>query len=222
MVNKNITNWLFKNKLKLIKLGYFVFVGLLLITINYFYINFQVRNLHSSQIKHVPNNQVGLLLGTSAKLKSGGANQYFTNRINAAVKLYTSSKIKFILVSGDNSDKTYNEPEKMKQALIDRGIPENRIFLDYAGFNTLDSVIRSQKVFGQNQITIISQKFHNQRALYIAKKIGLEAYGFDAANPNIPTPRVYLREVLARVKMFFEIHLLNKDPKFLGEPIQIN
>jgi len=222
MVNKNITNWLFENKLKLIKLGYFVIVGLILITINYFYINFQVRNLHSSQIKQVPNNQVGLLLGTSAKLKSGGANQYFGNRINAAVKLYTSSKIKFILVSGGNSDKTYNEPEKMKQSLIDRGIPENRIFLDYAGFNTLDSVIRSQKVFGQNQITIISQKFHNQRALYIAKKIGLEAYGFDAANPNIPTPRVYLREVLARVKMFVEIHLLNKDPKFLGEPIQIN
>jgi SanA protein len=215
MVNKFLTK-------RLLKFIYFGLIGFLLIGLNYFYINYQVKDLHSRAINDVPNNQVGLLLGTSAKLKTGQPNQYFTNRIKAAAALYNNKKIQFILVSGDNSDRTYNEPEKMKDALIESGIPENRIFLDYAGFNTLDSVIRSQKVFGQNRITIISQKFHNQRALYIAKKVGLKAFGFNADNPNIPTPKVYAREIFARVKMFFEIHLLDKDPKFLGEPIQIN
>lgn len=96
------------------------------------------------RISDVPQQKVGVLLGTSKLLKNGNSNQYFTNRIEAAVQLFEQDKIQYIIVSGDNSSKEYNEPEDMKIALVERGIPENRIILDYAGFRTFDSVIRAK------------------------------------------------------------------------------
>ena len=104
------------------------------------------------------------------KLKNGNNNLYFDYRILAAVELYKAGKIKYILISGDNRKKDYNEPEEMKKALIQKGVPAKFIYLDYAGFRTLDSVVRAKEVFGQNQLTIISQRFHNERAIYLAEK----------------------------------------------------
>lgn len=98
----------------------------------------------------IPTNKVGLLLGTSPKLKNGNNNLYFDYRILAAVELYKAGKIKYILISGDNRREDYNEPEEMKKALMQKGIPEKFIYLDYAGFRTLDSVVRAKEVFGQN------------------------------------------------------------------------
>jgi SanA protein len=120
------------------------------------------------------------------------------------------------LVSGDNSQKDYDEPTDFKKDLIAKGIPEDRIFLDYAGFRTLDSIVRAKEVFGQTSITIISQKFHNQRAIYIAKQFGIDAIGFNAKDVY----NSHFREYLARSKASLDL-VFNVQPKFLGEKIVI-
>lgn len=120
------------------------------------------------QVETIPENRVGLLLGTSPKLRGGRPNLYFNYRITAAVELFQAGKISRILVSGDNRRMNYNEPVEMRKALIAHGIPDSVIVMDFAGIRTLDSVIRAKKVFGQDRFTIISQRFHNERALYIA------------------------------------------------------
>ena len=112
----------------------------------------------------IPCNKTGLLLGTSKTLRSGAPNQYFQNRIQATVALFKAGKIEAIVISGDNSSEGYNEPEDMKNELVKRGVAEDKIYLDYAGFRTLDSVVRMEKIFGQHRFTVISQDFHNRRA----------------------------------------------------------
>lgn len=158
-----------------------------------------------NDINEITENKVGLLLGTAKSLTSGYENLYYTYRINATVQLYKNNKIEYILISGDNSRSDYDEPSDMKNDLIKRGIPENKIYLDYAGFRTLDSIIRAKEIFGQNQITIISQQFHNERSIFIAKNKGI---------------KVIIREKLARVKVVLDI-IFNKKPKFLGDKIAI-
>lgn len=172
-----------------------------------------------SSVQEIPKNEVGLLLGTAQYLKGGGVNPFFKYRIEAAVKLYNGGKIDFILVSGDNKHSSYNEPRDFKKALVKKGVPNEKIILDYAGFRTLDSVIRANKVFGQDSITIISQKFHNQRAIYIARKNNMVALGFNAKDPQ-DKPRVYIREYFAKTIAYFDI-LFDTAPKFLGDPIEI-
>ena len=135
--------------------------------------------------------------------------------------MYNSKKIDFILVSGDNSHVDYDEPTDMKTDLMASGIPEAKIFLDYAGFRTLDSIVRAKQIFGQNKLTIISQPFHNKRAIYIAQHKGIEAIGYNAKDvPRNYGMKTMLREKLARTKMIFDL-MFNKSPKFLGEKIAI-
>lgn len=174
-----------------------------------------------SEVITIPQNKVGLLLGTSPKLKNGNNNLYFDYRILAAVELYKAGKIKYILISGDNRREEYNEPEEMKKALMQKGIPVKSIYLDYAGFRTLDSVVRAKEVFGQNQLTIISQRFHNERAIYLAEKNGINAIGYNAKDVNAYAGlKTNMRELLARVKMFIDL-AIDKQPHFLGEKIII-
>lgn len=174
-----------------------------------------------SDINTVPTNRVGIILGTSNRTTDGSSNPYYTHRIDATVALYKANKIKFILVSGDNGTIYYNEPDTIKKDLIKAGIPEHFIFLDYAGFRTLDSMVRAKFVFGLDKVTVISQKFHNQRAIYIAEHKGLNAIGFNAEDLSTTQGmKVQLREYLARVKVFIDA-LLNTQPKFYGDPIEI-
>ena len=174
-----------------------------------------------NSVTEIPHNKVGLLLGTSKYVAKGKLNLYYKHRIEAAHSLFTSGKIDYILVSGDNSTDYYNEPKKFKADLISIGIPENRIILDYAGFRTLDSVVRAKQVFGESAITIISQRFHNERALFIACNYNMQAIAFNAQDVSIKYGlRVQIREYLARVKVFIDI-LFNVQPKFLGDPIPI-
>ncbi|MFN8206076.1 MAG: ElyC/SanA/YdcF family protein [Bacteroidales bacterium] len=169
----------------------------------------------------IPHNRVGLLLGTSKYLKSGKPNQYFSYRILAAVELYKAGKINYVVISGDNSQSNYNEPLDMKDELVAHGIPENRIYLDYAGFRTYDSVIRMDKIFGQKKFTVISQEFHTRRAVYIGNRLGLEPIGYNARDVDAYNGfKTKLREKLARVKVFVDF-LIHKEPKFLGQPIEI-
>ena len=177
---------------------------------------------HSDKIENVPNKKVGLLLGTNKNYSNGNPNKYFYNRIDAAVELYNAGKIKYIIASGDNSLPGYNEPEQMKEELIAKGIPEENIFLDFAGFRTLDSVVRANEIFNQDDIIIISQKFHNQRAIYIAEKYGIEAFGFNAKDVNSNNiSKTQIREYFARLKVFLDI-LRRTEPKFLGNKIIID
>ncbi|MDO1513521.1 ElyC/SanA/YdcF family protein [Maribacter confluentis] len=172
-------------------------------------------------IQQIPTNRVGLILGTSSRLTDGSPNPYYTHRINATVALYQANKIKFVLVSGDNGTIYYNEPDTIKKDLIKAGIPEKVIFLDYAGFRTLDSMVRAKFIFGLEKVTVISQQFHNERAIYIAQQKGLDAIGFNAKDLSTSQGiKVQVREYLARVKVFIDA-LLNTQPKFYGEPIEI-
>lgn len=146
---------------------------------------------------------------------------YFVYRIQAASELYFSGKVEYLVVSGDNRKDTYNEPEAMKKALVASGIPESAIYLDYAGFGTLDSVVRMHTIFGQESFTVVSQRFHNERALYLAKVNGLRAVGYNAKNvTNFFGIKTRIRECFARVKMFMDI-IVGKKPHFGGEPIII-
>ncbi len=154
------------------KIKWFLIIAIIII-VGFVWIANSVINNNTNALVYddttkIPYNKVALLLGTSKNLNSGQPNQYFANRIKATVDLYKAHKIEIIVISGDNSKKDYNEPLDMKAELIKQGIPEDKIYLDYAGFRTFDSVIRMNKIFGQSSFTIISQKFHNQRAVYIA------------------------------------------------------
>ncbi|WP_118974052.1 SanA/YdcF family protein [Taibaiella koreensis] len=174
-----------------------------------------------SDTQHIPHNKVGLLLGTTKFLKGGWINYYYQYRIDAAVALFQAGKIDFILISGDNGTEHYNEPETMQADLIARGVPKEKIFLDYAGFRTLDSILRCKEVFGENSITIISQPFHNQRALFIANHKEVAAIGFNARDVNrYGGLRTQAREKLARVKMLLDL-AFDKQAKFYGEKIKI-
>ncbi|WP_010135494.1 SanA/YdcF family protein [Ochrovirga pacifica] len=206
-----------KKKLAIIALLFFVLV----IIIPFYIIEFKTENKVYNDVISIPKNKVGMVLGTSKKQKNGTINLYFKYRIQAVLELYKHGKIDFILVSGDNATKYYNEPIDFKNELIKKGIPSKKIILDYAGFRTLDSVIRAQKVFGQNSFTIISQEFHNKRAVYIASLNGIQTVGFNAKDVSKKYGfKVYLREYLARTKVFVDL-LFNIQPKFLGPKIQI-
>lgn len=174
------------------------------------------------ELDSIPANNVGLVLGTSRYVKGGYENLYFKYRINAAVELFKSGKVKHLLVSGDNHVKEYDEPQDMREALIERGIPDSCITLDYAGFRTLDSIIRCWKVFGQTKFIIISQPFHNERAVFIGRHYNLDVSAYNAQKVSASYGfKTQLREYLARVKAVLDVYVLNKKPKFLGEPIEI-
>ncbi|RRQ50756.1 vancomycin high temperature exclusion protein [Maribacter algicola] len=174
-----------------------------------------------SSLSEIPNNKVGMILGTAKKIRGGGSNPYYEYRLNAVVSLFNAGKIEFILVSGDNGNIYYNEPTTIQNDLVAAGVPADKIFLDYAGFRTLDSMIRAKEVFGLEEVTVVSQKFHNERAIYLAHKNGLNAIGFNAQDVSLESGfKIQIREYFARVKVFIDL-VLNTRPKFSGDKIKI-
>lgn len=191
-----------------------------LFSANYF-IKSSATDLTFDKIENIPDNQVGLLLGTSKTLSNGYSNYYFKYRIDATVELFKNNKIKYLIISGDNSRKEYDEPTDMKNELIKNGIDSTKIYLDYAGFRTFDSVVRAKEIFGQKSLLIISQKFHNERAIYIAHKLNMKAIGFNAKDVSKYFGiKTVIREYFARVKVIIDF-IIGVDPKFLGEKVQI-
>lgn len=163
----------------------------------------------------LPKRPVGLVLGTSKRLKNGQINRYYQYRIDAAAALWKAEKVEQFVLSGDNSRKGYNEPADMQADLMALGIPKEKLILDYAGFRTLDSVVRCHKVFGFDQLIIISQRFHIERAVFIAQHKGLDALGLEAEGvEGVYGLRVQIREKLARVKLILDL-LLGVEPHFL-------
>lgn len=171
-------------------------------------------------VEDIQENHIALLLGTNPRTLMGRENIYYRNRIRSAVELYNAGKVDVILVSGDHGRKDYNEVECMRDSLISKGVPENAIVLDHAGFRTLDSVIRAKEVFCVNKLTVISQQWHAERALVLCDEYGIDAVAFVASDVRwgIPKAKLYLRELLARVKMFVDIYT-KKGPKYLGEQL---
>lgn len=174
-----------------------------------------------TDVKKIPYNKVGLLLGTSKLGRLGRNNPYYDYRIEAAIALIKEGKIKYLIISGDNGRQEYNEPEDMRSDLIKAGIDSTIIYLDYAGFRTFDSIVRLKEIFGQDSVTIISQPFHNERAIYIAAQEGITAIGFNASDIGSKLGlKTQAREKLARVKVFLDFWF-GKQPKFLGSKIII-
>lgn len=174
-----------------------------------------------SDLDNLTRSRVALVLGTSKRTTAGTENEYFSQRMEAAARLYHTGKVSNILVSGDNRTEYYNEPKDMYNALKELGIPDSSITLDFAGFRTLDSVVRCIKIFGQDQFIIVSQQFHGYRALYIADYQGANAEVFVAKDPDSNNLRVSAREIIARSLAFIDLHIINKQPKFLGEKEKI-
>src|ERR1041385_4565145 len=168
-------------------------------------------------ISALPHEHVGLVLGCSPVVRSGAPNWYFENRIATAAALFQAHKVDYLLLSGDNHASNYDEPTAMKQALVRRGIPQNRIVLDYAGFSTLDSIVRAKKVFGLSEFCVITQREHALRAIYIAKANDIKAVAFPAKDvPMLSGLRTRIRESLARVRTLLDVHVLGRKPHFLG------
>ncbi len=180
------------------------------------------KNYIYNNVDSVPPQKTALVLG-AAKYIGNRENLYFTYRIQAAKELYNAGKVKAFVVSGDNRTHDYNEAEDMRNALIKAGVPDSIIHCDFAGLRTLDSVVRMNKIFGQDSFIIVSQKFHNERAVFLAQHYGLTAYAYNAKDLelNRSSYRTKIREVFARVKVFVDI-VTQKKPRHLGEPININ
>ena len=173
-------------------------------------------------IEEVPERKIGLVLGCSKYLSNGRKNLYFQQRIEAAKELYFSDKVKFLLVSGDNSTKYYDEPTTMKKDLIALGVPGNKIYCDYAGLSTLDSVVRTKEVFKENQFIVVSQGFHVRRAIYLGLAHDIDLIGYAPQGVSgLGSLKTELRECLARGKALLDVKFLNRQPKFLGEPVII-
>lgn len=196
-------------------------LAILAIILSNVHINYKAKDKLYDNLIAIPKNRVGLVLGTSKFVNNNTINLYYKYRLEAAYSLYKNKKIEIILISGDNSTVNYNEPSAFKQDLINLGVPEEKIILDYAGFRTLDSIIRAKKIFGLDHFTIISQLFHNQRAIYLAQCHDLNVIAFNAKDvTNRYGLRTQIREYLARTKAILDI-IINTQPKFLGPKINL-
>jgi SanA protein len=194
---------------------------ILLVTCNIWVVQ-STKNRVYSDLATLPEHRVALVLGTSHKTVGGGANLFFEKRMETAAELYHLGKIDHFILSGDNSSPYYNEPRAMQKALIGMGIPASAITLDYAGLRTLDSVIRSKEVFGQEKITIITQPFHSYRALFISNYYNIDAVAMVAGEPDLAYSfKVLFREYFARTKAVLDLYVLKTDPRYLGEKVHI-
>jgi SanA protein len=197
-------------------------LGLLWIAAASFSVVRATRGRTYSDLGAIPARRVGLVLGCSRRLPDGRRNAFFDNRMQAAAALFRARKVDYLVVSGDNHVRGYDEPQDMKDSLVSLGVPQERIYCDYAGFRTLDSIVRVREIFGQTEVTVISQEFHNQRAIFIAQNRGVDAVGFNAPEVDAYNSfKTKCREVVARANMLLDLFVLRRRPRFLGQRIII-
>ncbi|WP_075181238.1 outer membrane permeability protein SanA [Pantoea sp. 1.19] len=171
-------------------------------------------------LSSLPHRQVGVVLGTAKYYRNGELNQYYLFRMQGALNAYNSGKVNYLLLSGDNAQQSYNEPRTMRRDLIAAGVNPADIVLDFAGFRTLDSIVRTRKVFDTNDFIIITQRFHCERALFIAQHMGIEAQCLAVPTPkNMLTVRV--REFAARLGALADLYIMKREPRFLGPQVPI-
>jgi len=169
------------------------------------------------EIGNIEKTRLALVLGTSKRTHGGGDNHFFNDRIQAAAQLYKADKVDHILVSGDNRTAYYNEPADMLKALQAEGISSDDITLDYAGLRTRDSVVRCKEIFDQEEVIIVTQSFHAYRAVFIANYYNMTVQGYEANFDSQTFPALLFREFFARSLAVFDLYILNREPKILGE-----
>lgn len=183
------------------------FASILFVLLCNVWVVMSTRSQSYFTVKSLPPSQVGLVLGTSKTTSEGKENLFFKYRMEAAARLFNEGKVKYLILSGNNDSKYYNEPLDMQRAILALGVPQDALQLDYAGYRTFDSVIRSKEIFKEENITIVSQDFQNARALYIAKNEGINAIAFAAQDvPSGYSIRTLVREYLARPKAVLDVH----------------
>ena len=206
------------------KLASFILISMLLIVAGAeVYTNSMANRYCNKRVEDCRMGDVGLVLGCSKRFSSGMPSLYFNGRMEAAARLWKTGKLRCIIVSGDNREIYYNEPRDMKNALVELGVPADKIVCDYAGLRTFDSVVRARHIFGADKITIISQSYHVKRAVTIARHLGIDAEGYCAEHIpfNRPTlARQFIRERAARVAMLFDL-TIGHNPRHMGERIAL-
>ncbi len=201
--------------------GWFVLAGLVALAIPAIWVKGAAAGRCYDDLSAIPKRRVGVVLGTSKHVPGGGPNYQYGNRIEAAERLFKAGKVEYLLLSGDHSTPEYNEPATMRRDLVARGVPEDRLVLDGGGVRTLDSVVRTHVVYGESTFTVISQHYHNERAIFRARHHGLDVIGFNAPDVGLTRgARTLVRECLARVQAMSDI-ILDRQPRRLGERVPI-
>lgn len=191
-----------------------------IIIINIFVLSFS-KTWHYRQVNDLEQNYIGLVFWAAVKWKNTPSD-ILKDRLNVAYDAYIKNKIDKIIVSGDNSDTHYNEPVAMQKYLLGLWVPVDDIYLDYAGFDTYDSIYRAKEIFGAEKLTLFTQDFHLKRAMYIAKRFDIETIGIETNLQKYRKEKYNnRREVFARIKAFLEVEIFKTKPKFLWESIEI-
>lgn len=184
----------------------------------YFTIASATDSLVFDDLESIPEREVGVVLGTTPRLRDGNPNAYFDYRMDAAARLWRAGKVQRLILSGDNLDRRYDEPKYMRNALLERGVDDEAMTLDRGGIRTFDSIMRARITYGTNDPIVISQEFHNRRALFIARHYDIDAIGFNARDvaPDKGL-RTKLRESFARVKTLLDLWVLGTRPQRLDD-----
>jgi SanA protein len=214
---------MFRRNLRRFALVFAVFAGACALLVAYAAASVarETKGFVFDDVKQVPRKRVGLVLGCSSRLADGRPNPYFLPRVEAAVALHQAGVVEYLLLSGDNGSRNYDEPSVFKDALVANGVPADRLVLDYAGFRTLDSVIRAREVFGVDDFVVVSQRDHGERAVFLARRLGMNAVGYVAGDvTGIASFTTRAREWLARVKAVIDLKV-GARPRFLGPKVPI-
>ncbi|QZY55794.1 SanA/YdcF family protein [Crassaminicella profunda] len=201
-----------------------VLIGMLIGGLSFGLINYHVTSFsdnYITSIENVPNSDAALVLGALV-YKSGNVSPILSDRLDTGMEIYKNNKAQKLLLTGDHGRKDYDEVNAMKKYAMNKGAAEADIFMDHAGFSTYESLYRAKDVFGAKKIIIVTQKYHLPRAVYIARKLGIEAYGVPSDKHFYPKIKQYkVRESIARCKDYLLVNILKTKPKYLGEPIDL-
>jgi vancomycin permeability regulator SanA len=200
-----------------------VFIVFVLCVSSFFAIQIYVvqstKNYVITDAESAPVCDAVMVLG--ALVYDSGPSPLLRDRLDYGLELYMLGKAKKILVSGDHGQSDYDEVNAMRQYLLDKGVPSEDIFMDHAGFNTYDSMYRAKEIFGIESLLISTQEFHINRSIYIARGLGIDAYGYQCEDPPYGMKKQYVREYMERVKAFVDV-AIKRPPKYLGDPIPID
>lgn len=183
-------------------------------------IYFNSKNFIYRDKSEIPASYVALVPGASV-FANGTPSPILADRLDKALELYKTGKIKRFLLSGDHGTRSYDEVNAMRSYMVTKGVPDSIIFTDHAGFDTYSSMKRAHDIFEVDSLTIVTQAFHLRRAVYIARKQGLVAYGYASDMRKYPSINyLKIRESFASIKAVFEV-LFHVKPRFEGEKIPI-
>jgi SanA protein len=189
------------------------------ISVNYHVKSSTKKYIHYS-LRKFPKNDVGIIFG--AGIQGDQPGKYLKDRLDAGIRLYKANRINKILLSGDNGREEYDELTVMKNYCFRHGVDTTKIFIDYAGFDTYSTMYRAKHIFKIKKATLISQQYHLNRAIYIGKSLGIKSAGYSANKGEYQGYQyVKFREYISTFKSFFDV-LRNREPHFLGNPIDIN